>query len=75
MFISTVPFKITLNHDESFINFAQKIAADFFDIFKHQKYPYQYLLENLRKQNANIPGLLTLINMKSFLKIFLVYLM
>ena len=57
MFISVVPFKVNINHEESFSKFASKISSDFFSIFRHQKYPYQMLLENLRKQNSSTPNL------------------
>lgn len=57
MFISVVPFKVTLDHEKSFAEFSSKISADFFNIFRHQKYPYQTLLEDLRNVNNNIPNL------------------
>ncbi len=57
MFISVVPFKVTLNHEKSFADFVSGISADFFNIFRHQKYPYQSLLEDLRKENSSIPNL------------------
>ncbi len=57
MFISVVPFKITINHEYKFADFLSKISADFFNIFRHQKYPYQYLLDNLRKQDSSTPHL------------------
>lgn len=57
MFISVVPFKISLE-DCSFIEFVSKISKDFFNIFRHQKYPYQTLLEDIRKEHGNnIPNL------------------
>ena len=57
MFISVVPFKVTLNHEKSFAEFASEISADFFNIFRHQKYPYQALLEDLRGKDNSIPNL------------------
>jgi len=57
MFISTAPFKISLNHELSFADFVKKIATDSLSMLRHQKYPYQFLLENLRKQNGNVPNL------------------
>ena len=57
MFISVVPFKVSLENI-SFIDFISKISKDFFNIFRHQKYSYQTLLEDLRKKhNTNIPNL------------------
>ena len=57
MFVSTVPFKVSLNHDELFGDFISRISTDFLKIFRHQKYPYQYLLEDLRTKNNSIPNL------------------
>ena len=57
MFISVVPFKVKINHEESFSEFAKQISSNFFNIFRHQKYPYQTLLEDLRKENKKIPNL------------------
>ena len=57
MFISVVPFKVNINQEKSFTEFASQISSNFFNIFRHQKYPYQLLLEDLRKQNPGIPNL------------------
>jgi len=69
MFISVVPFKITINHEYKFSDFLSKISSDFFNIFRHQKYPYQYLLDNLRKQDSSVPHLYNILmsyqNMRS----------
>ena len=70
MFISVVPFKVSLNSENSFVEFASTISKDFFNIFKHQKYSYQDLLEDLRnKHGKNIPNLFNIMfsyqNMRS----------
>lgn len=57
MFISTVPFRISINHNMAFADYLSKISSDFSKIFRHQKYPYQYLLEDLRKIDSKIPNL------------------
>ncbi len=57
MFVSTVPFKVSLNHDSLFGDFISKISTDFLKVFRHQKYPYQYLLEDLRAKNNSTPNL------------------
>jgi len=57
MYISTIPFKVSLNHDGLFGDFISKISTDFLKIFRHQKYPYQYLLEDLRNKDNSIPNL------------------
>lgn len=57
MFISTVPFKISIGEDYDFSYFVNTIAKNALSIFRHQKYPYPYLLEHLRKQDSSIPNL------------------
>ena len=57
MFISTVPLKISLINNLLFSEFISNISKDCLSIFRHQKYPYQYLLEDLRKKDISIPNL------------------
>ena len=57
MYISTIPFKVALNSENLFGDFLSKISTDFLKIFRHQKYPYQYLLEDLRKKDSSMPNL------------------
>ncbi len=57
MFISTVPFRFTFTKGLSFIDFAKKIAFDSLGMFRHQKYPYQNILEDIRKKNPSQPNL------------------
>lgn len=57
MFISTAPLRINLDHSLSFTEFSKKVATDTISILRHQKYPYQAILEDLRKKEANLPNL------------------
>ena len=57
MFINMAPFKININEDIEFKEFLKNIARDSMDMLKHQKYSYQCLLEELRKENKSIPNL------------------
>lgn len=57
MFISTVPFKISLNQDLDFIQFINQISKEAKSIFRHQKFPYQKILENVRKHDSSVPNL------------------
>ena len=57
MFISTQPFLIDLKDTNNFITLVQNIATDSLNMLRHQKYPYQNLLETLREKNKNIPNL------------------
>lgn len=48
MFISTVPFKIEIDSDISFKEFLKLTASRQLSIFRHQKYPYSKLLEDVK---------------------------
>lgn len=57
MFINTVPLKISLQKITKFTELASTISSNLFSIFKHQKYPYLSLLEDLRHKDSTIPNL------------------
>ena len=57
MFVSVAPLRVTLDYASSFIDFAKKIGTDTMSIFRHQKYSYQSILEDLRKKDASLPNL------------------
>ena len=57
MFISTVPLQFNLTDNSSFVEFTQNIAKDTLSVFRHQKYPYQNILEHIRKTNPSQPNL------------------
>jgi len=61
MFISTAPLRINLDHELSFMDFSKNIASGSMFLLRHQRYPYQAILENLRKKDANIPNLYNVI--------------
>ena len=44
MFINTIPFRISINHNETFKEFVSKIAINSMGMLRHQKYYYQYIL-------------------------------
>lgn len=57
MFISTVPLQFNLTDNSSFVEFTQNIAKDTLSVFRHQRYPYQNILEHVRKTNPSQPNL------------------
>ena len=57
MFISTIPFRFTIRDSQTFVDFVKQIAFDSLGMFRHQKYPYQYILEDIRKKNPSQPNL------------------
>ena len=50
MFISTVPFKVSVDRDLSFGDFLNNVLSTQMSIFKHQKYPYSDILNTLKNK-------------------------
>lgn len=61
MFINIVPCRINMNDNPTFRSFVASIAKDSLGMLRHQKYSYQYILEDLRKQNPSLPNLYNMI--------------
>ena len=61
MFISVVPLRVQVDQQGSFLDFTKKIATDTMSLFRHQKYSYQSILENIRKRDSSIPNLYNVI--------------
>ena len=57
MFISTSLLKINMENNPNFYDFVQNIAKASMLMLKHQKYDYQYILDDVRKKYSNIPNL------------------
>ena len=50
MFISTVPFKTTFTPNETFSDYLNNVALTQLGIFRHQKYPYDILLKDVKER-------------------------
>ena len=61
MFINVVPVRFNINPEASIQNFLSTTATDSMGLLRHQKYSYQYILENLRKSNPSIPNLYNIV--------------
>lgn len=57
MFVSTVPVRITIQDELSFVEFAQVVSDEWFSVLKHQKYPYDMLMQDLRKTHKGLESL------------------
>ncbi len=57
LFISTIPFCIDLDWNTSFADFSKYISVQILSNFRHQKYPYKLLIEDIRKNNPDISNL------------------
>lgn len=49
MFVSTLPLRIQIQEGETFIALATKIARNTMTLFRHQKYPYSKILEEVHQ--------------------------
>ena len=57
MFINVAPLRVNFDNLINFKDFIKSISLKTLKMFKHQKYSYQSLLEDLRKNNKNTPNL------------------
>lgn len=57
MFISTIPYRIKLDSNITFSDFVKNLGKQSMQIFRHQKYPYQNILQDLRKIDPHVPNL------------------
>ncbi len=57
MFISTAPFLVEFKNELTFVELAKKVALDSLSMLRHQKYSYFEILESLRKEHKEMPGL------------------
>lgn len=57
MFISTIPLRIKIENSLKFTEFAKNLSDDLFSIYRHQKYSYENILQDVRKLDPSIPNL------------------
>lgn len=57
MFVSTVPIRVQIEDEMSFKDFAQEVSGSWFSALKHQKYPYNLLMQDLRGTHKGLEAL------------------
>jgi tyrocidine synthetase III len=57
MFISTVPLRTRIDGEQSFQEFARTVDSEWFSVLKHQKYPYDLLLKDIRDTHKDVDKL------------------
>lgn len=57
MFINIAPFRVTIPEDVTFADFVSQIAKNSIGMLRHQRYPYELILEHLRTQDHTLPNL------------------
>ena len=57
MFINTAPVRINKTNSSAFVDFLNSISQKTISILRHQKYSYNTIIEDLRKENKNLASL------------------
>ncbi|UDB46533.1 amino acid adenylation domain-containing protein [Bacillus safensis] len=52
MFVSTTPMRASVQGSQSFLDFVKQVMADQMKILRHQKYPYNLLMNDLREREG-----------------------
>ena len=61
MFISNVPLSINLDSTKNFVDFAKGIGVKTLSALRHQRFPYQKILEELRTKTPDLPNLYNIV--------------
>ncbi len=57
MFVSTQPLRVNIENSNTFKDLTSTIASNSLSMLRHQRYPYEDILKDLRKRNNNLPNL------------------
>lgn len=61
MFINTIPFRCTFNSNMTFNEYLNNIYIQSLNMLRHQKYSYEFILDELRNKQSNIPSLYSIL--------------
>ena len=61
MMVSTIPFKIHIEENISFIDFVKQISNDIFKIMRHERFPYEKILSLAHQSNNDTSNLFDII--------------
>ncbi|MCK5129645.1 MAG: amino acid adenylation domain-containing protein [Clostridiales bacterium] len=61
MFISTVPICVEFESDMNFIEFNKALTREWMMVLKHQKYPFEYLLKDVREMHQGVKDLFDIV--------------
>lgn len=61
MFVSTVPIKIHIDPQKTFIDFIAELNNELKNCYRHQKYPYDLLIDDLKISEKGFDGLFKII--------------
>ena len=57
MYVSTVPVRMTVDNEQTFLEFAKAIANEWFSVLKHHHYPYDLLMQKIHEKRDDITQL------------------
>ncbi len=57
MFISTAPLRVNIDENMDFKTFSREVSKECISLLKHQKYPYDILLKDIREKYGTINNL------------------
>jgi len=57
MFVSIIPLIVEIDNSDTVLALFKKISSTHMDVFRHQKYPYSGILQNVRKRFGEINNL------------------
>ena len=54
MYVSTVPIRLSIDDEETFGEFLDEVSDEWFSILKHQRYPYDLLIQQMHDSHSGI---------------------
>lgn len=57
MYVSTVPVPLVVDNEQSFLTFAERVSNEWFSVLKHQRYPYDLLMQKIHETRGDIDQL------------------
>ncbi len=58
MFVSSLPIRITVDPDTDFLSFARTIGREQLSVMRHQRFPYNLLVNELRNEQKDLHNLI-----------------
>ncbi|MEC1406796.1 fengycin non-ribosomal peptide synthetase FenC [Bacillus halotolerans] len=58
MFVSSLPIRKTVDSDADFLSFARSVGREQLSVMRHQRFPYNLLVNELRKEHKDLHNLI-----------------
>ncbi|MEC2086396.1 non-ribosomal peptide synthetase, partial [Bacillus inaquosorum] len=58
MFVSSLPIRITADPDADFLSFVRRVGREQLSVMRHQRFPYNLLVNELRKEQKDLHNLI-----------------